>query len=115
MNELISIDHPLTGAKLFISLKDFKTPMTWSQAVESCKELGSGWRLPNIDELEAIFFQLHKKKLGDFKDKWYWSSTQHVDQSQPNAWVFKFDQGISNGYMSKESAQHVRAIFIEQA
>ncbi len=115
MNELIFIDHPLTGAKLFIAIKDFKTPMTWSQAVESCKALGSGWRLPNIDELEAIFLQLHKKKLGDFKDKWYWSSTVHVDQTQPNAWIFKFDQGVSNGYTRIESTQLVRAIFIEQA
>ena len=113
MSELIFIDHPLTGERFYVAIKDFKTPMIWKQAIESCKELGKGWRLPNIDELEAIFLQLHKKKLGDFKDKWYWSSTEHVDQSEPNAWIFKFDQGISNGYMSKESAHYVRAIFIQ--
>jgi len=115
MNELIFIEHPLTGAKFFIAIKDFKTPMTWFQAIESCKALGSGWRLPNIDELEAIFLQLHKKKLGNFKDKWYWSSTPQPDQASPHACIFKFDQGIVNGYTHIDSTQLVRAIFIEQA
>jgi len=113
MKKLTHIEHPLTGASLCVAIKDFKIPMTWPQAVQACKDLGNGWRLPNIDELEAIYHQLHKKKIGDFKNKWYWSSTPHSDQSIPNAWVFKFDQGISNGYTPHDSPQLVRAIFIE--
>jgi hypothetical protein len=36
--------------------------MTWEDAKRACSELGSGWRLPNIDELKAMYLQLYEKK-----------------------------------------------------
>lgn len=47
--------------------------MNWYEAVEVCKILGKGWRLPTIKELTMIYE--HKKSF-KFYNNYYWSSTQ---------------------------------------
>jgi hypothetical protein len=48
---MLTIEHPLTGAKMQVANKDFSDQMTWNKAIDACEKLGSGWRLPTIEEL----------------------------------------------------------------
>lgn len=90
---MLTIEHPLTGEKLQIANRDFANKMTWDQATEACEKLGSGWRLPSVEELEEIYEQLYKKGEGNFldaKDTWYWSGTI-VPGRSAFAFCFRFN------------------------
>jgi len=89
--------------------------LNWDDAMSACQNLGNGWRLPNIDELMAIYEQLHTKGKGNFRtDVWYWSSAEGIAD---NAWYFDFENGkaSSNYYYptygsSKYNTLQVRAV-----
>lgn len=52
--------------------------MNWEEANFACKNLGEGWRLPTISELELI--EKNKDDLnGFFKNSYYWSSTKNLE------------------------------------
>ena len=63
------------GETIEVANKDFTNVMNWWDAIKACKKLGNGWRLPSIDELGAMYEQLHKQDKGNFKNEWYWSSS----------------------------------------
>lgn len=77
--------------------------MTWHEAVEKVKELGDGWRLPTITELQIIWDSEHKDL---FKKEWHWSSSE---SSSYNAWKFDFYYG-DTGYSVKDFEYYVRAV-----
>lgn len=105
-DNMLTIEHPLTGDKLQVANQDFSCTMTWTDAKRACSELGSAWRLPTLVELEAMYKQLHSKGQGNFKDSWYWSSTE---ANAPVAFYFDFDDGnATNG--SKAGTYSVRAV-----
>jgi hypothetical protein len=89
------------STRLMWTKKDNGSDIAWQQAIDYCQNLRlnghSGWRLPTIDELEAIYdpsanvssdgINWHVK--GDLHlTGWHWSSTSK-DASR-GAWVFKF-------------------------
>ena len=47
--------------------------MTWTEAKMACSKLGSGWRLPTLDELKSLCE--NQEKIGGFTDRNYWSSS----------------------------------------
>jgi uncharacterized protein (TIGR02145 family) len=102
----LEIEHPITGAKLVVANQDFSMEMTWLDAQSACEELGNGWRLPSIDELQAIYDQLHEEGQGNFKDKIYWSSTEDDAEYAKNFW---FSSGDPD-YESKDVPNYVRAV-----
>lgn len=109
---MLTIEHPLTGEKLQIANKDFANQMTWSEAMRACENLGSGWRLPTIDELEEMRNQLHKKGEGNFIGEfttYYWSSNE-VEQNRNHAWTFSFFQLLEPDWGYKEAEYYVRAV-----
>lgn len=77
--------------------------MTWDEAVEKVKELGDGWRLPNITELQLIWDSEHKDL---FKKEWYWSSSEIYSYY---AWGFGFGNGDAS-YDGKGITLYVRAV-----
>ena len=90
------IEHPITGEQIQVAESDFPDKMTWDQAMSACAGLGNGWRLPNQEELEAMYLQLHKQGKGNFKEVFYWSSLQGNSGS---AWVVYFFNGdVYDGY-----------------
>ena len=83
------IGTPINIGNLEVAQNDFPEYMTWSQAVKSCKALGSGWRLPTKSELNLLY--KNKDKIGGFGDyQYYWSSTKF---SNDYAWVQSFNHG----------------------
>lgn len=84
-NDLIIV-HPKTGVKMIVDSRD-QRPLTW----EACANIKGEWRMPDIDELEAIYMQLHKMGKGNFKNESYWSGSEF---SSDSAWYYDFDKGM---------------------
>ena len=80
--------------------------MNWDDAMKACEGLGNGWRLPSKEELNAMYEQLHKQGKGNFKNEWYWSSSQN---DSGGAWVVYFDPGNVGNY-GKGLNYQVRAV-----
>jgi len=103
------------GQTIEVAKKDFPNEMNWWDAMAACQNLlpfqGNGWRLPSIEELKAMYEQLHTKGKGNFQNKWYWSS---LEINSENAWYFNFESGEASNYYemygSKYWPYHVRAV-----
>ena len=78
--------------------------MTWAGAKKACADLGGGWRLPAINELNVLY--KNKDEIGGFASSTYWSSTKDDNYSQ---WRQDFDDGNQYGY-SKHPYNYVRAV-----
>jgi len=88
-------------------------------AAQSCQQFNHGgyddWFLPSQAELNMMFINLKKKKLGGFADGWYWSSSQSGGYS---SWAQNFDTGEQSNNDSpmgfaagrKENSHRVRPI-----
>ena len=75
-----AIELPYTNHIVQVAENDFPSRMTWYDAMKGCQNLGNGWRLPSIEELNAMYSQLHKNGKGTFKtgalNSWYWSGEE---------------------------------------
>jgi hypothetical protein len=72
----------------------------WYDAVRRCKEMTvnglTGWRLPDKDELNFMYWNLQKKGLGGFGDFYpYWSSPSKNSKSS-SGWYQRFSNGNQN-------------------
>ncbi len=90
-----------TGNKFKVSIVDCE-PQNWDNANLNATELGQGWRLPKIDELEAIYEQLHKTGKITFPVTTYWSSSEFSDDV---AWYFDFAKGMDGTAIKKLAAR----------
>ena len=82
----------------------------WNSAKQLCDNYNEGgfsdWRLPTKDELQLIYFLLHRRKVGGFANTHYWSSTEEDDN-------YAFRKNFNNGntfYFSKGYDSKVRAV-----
>ena len=80
--------------------EDAPQKMSFTKAVEYCKSLGDGWRLPTIEEC----FMIYKNKLID--ENYYWSSTE---LNASSAWYFNFYFGYASNYLELNT-YYVRAV-----
>ena len=80
--------------------------MTWDEATKKASELGEGWRLPTIDELEKILYP-NKSKIQNLQtQEFYWSGSE---TSPLYAWVLYFEIG-STHESGKNGIYYVRAV-----
>ena len=96
----------LENKKVFgnLEISDDLGCMNWREAVEVCKKLGKGWRLPTKDELNFLYE--NKEEIGGFAFNFYWSSAEYVND---NAWRQNFDFGSQN-HFNKNYFSYVRAV-----
>jgi len=79
--------------------------MSWQEAVDYCKALGKGWRLPTRVEL----IDAYDSKVDGFEtDDYYWSSTTSVFNTE-NAWIVDCYNGYVN-YYYKADNYYVRPV-----
>ena len=83
--------------------RDALPSFEYNEALEYCKRLGDGWRLPELNEQSEM--HEHKEELG-LDDGAYWSSTE---LNSSYAWFYNFLYGISD-YFNKTSTFSVRAV-----
>ena len=102
---LEEIKQPLVLSKqINIEIHPDKKKLTWDEAVEYCKSIGEGWRLPTTQELWYIYEDKNLRK--EFNDAYYWSSTE---KDYYSAWSFHFNYGFANGF-NKANTNYVRAV-----
>jgi hypothetical protein len=81
---------------------------TWGDAKLVCQNLVSNgfndWFLPNKDQLNQLY--INRSVVGDFIDKFYWSSTE---RDASNAWRQFFGDGYQHDY-SKSQGYRARAV-----
>jgi hypothetical protein len=94
------IGTPIKIGRLEISANDFPQKMNWSDADSSCKELGEGWRLPTIEELDIIY--QNKSVIGGFENQFYWSS--NIQTLSIGDITFAFKKSFSNGETTTRDA-----------
>lgn len=78
--------------------------LEWDDAVQACAALGTGWRLPTVDELNMLF--LNKDSIGGFVNSFYWGGTEMIPGSP-------CIQGFINGKQAKDQKIylfHVRPV-----
>lgn len=106
----IDLENPVTGEKysLIIAKNDFPKKMNWSEAKRACSNLGKGWRLPTIKELEVICKTIHKNGKGNFQDDAYWSIDENTVVNSAYYFHFKIEQ--SDYIDKKEGWTNARAV-----
>ena len=85
-----------------------KGTINWYKADEQCRALpGRGWRLPTIEELEAMHKQLYVKGKGNFKSGFYWSSSQ---RSYGPVLTMSFDKDFTSDFYKENDFLQVRPV-----
>ena len=67
------------------------------------------WRLPDKEELNLMYENLHKKGIGGFTNTFYWSSSEH---SAVTAWIqgFYYGHQYYSNKGNKDGGLWVRAV-----
>ena len=102
---MLEITNPINGERLQVAENDFEGQITWQEAIDACKNLENGWRLPTVSELEIMYTVLYCNGSGNFKCSGYWSSEINGDKY---AWYFRYIGGGST-YVSKNRTIYARA------
>jgi hypothetical protein len=106
------IDKPYQLGNLDIAEYDFPNKMNWDEAIKACSDLGNGWRLPMIDELEYI--DSLNNRIVILGPHWSitWASHPADGTMTNSAWLYMFKLG-EQGYASddyKNFQYFVRAV-----
>jgi hypothetical protein len=118
---LLFVSHILTGQVIIgktvkiggytnieVAQYNFPYKMTWDEAKDACKELGSRWRLPTHDELSTMYYESYLvNHIPKFNDGIYWSSSE---VSYTEAWAHSFGLGSGDKIKSKDEKYLVRAV-----
>lgn len=86
--ELDIIGEPIIINDLMIAEYDFPDIMDLDDAVQACKQLGEGWRLPTKQEISIIY--QNRNEISYYPDDYYWSATLH-DNDTDWAWYQYFE------------------------
>ena len=98
------IGTPFRIGSLEVAQYDFPEEIDWHEAMKECTALGTGWRLPTIEELRLIF--KNDDKISNFSGLVYWSSSE---KDNSNAFFFNIC-GESTSYFNKQTINYVRAV-----
>ena len=118
MSYIDNQDGTVTDTSTGLMWQKETTPVkyTWQNALQYCESLEfaghSGWRLPNVRELQSIVdygrFSPSSDPIFGAEFGWYWSSSTSVND--PNdAWVVSFVDGLV-AFDLKDYDDFVRAV-----
>jgi hypothetical protein len=100
----------VNGQRMEVAPASTEFKANWSDAIARCNALKvngiGGWHLPTMEELDAMYQQLHEQGLGGFSDTDYWSSSEYYSW---DAWVRGLTSGRS-GSNYKDVENSVRAV-----
>jgi len=102
--------YEANGHGLIVATSDLGK-QDWASAIKVCDELElngySDWRLPNREELNALYTNLKLKNLGGLENASYWSSTEF---NTYYAYRQNFETGKTDRHGNKGKEQFVRAV-----
>lgn len=94
------------GIKIQITQNDFTDQLNWSTAKLKCEEIGEGWRLPSISELEEIF---ENKEQYNFANYGYWTYWSIEELNEEESLSFSGVEGNITTHL-KTTNNYVRAV-----
>ena len=100
------IGKPYRIGNLEIAQFDFAKSMYNNQAINACRGLGGGWRLPTKSEMNILYRNKSKIKIGGFSYDFYWGDNE--DKDYPS-----MSQNFSNGEQQvvyEDDRMRVRAV-----
>ena len=100
------IGKPYRIGNLEIAQFDFAKSMFNNQAINACRGLGAGWRLPTKREMYILYRNKSKIKIGGFSYDFYWGDNE--DKDYPS-----MSQNFSNGEQQvvyEDDRMRVRAV-----
>lgn len=110
---MLEIVNPANGEKIQIADSDLVNHLNWQMAVNECKKLGNGWRLPTIDEIKLIpYNEMAKNDSLRVLHNSYWTSSETEINDfnvSPNALKFNFGRKMQFN-ASKDQLHLVRPI-----
>ena len=87
--------------------------MSWESGKKACNSLVlSGyddWRLPSIEELAIIYYEIFEKKVVNFSTGYYWSRAENKGITSL-AWCFDFTTGSEYNNHSKKNTKYIIAV-----
>ena len=106
---MLEVVNPANGEKIQIADSDLVNHLNWQMAVNECKNLGNGWRLPTIDEIKLIpYNEMGKNVL--YNSYWTGSETEKNEFNvSPNALKYNFGREMQFN-ASKDQLHLVRPI-----
>lgn len=114
LSEQYVADHPLLinlsedlNEQLEIYPLDYEGIFDWQEAEDECQNLGQGWRLPTLTEMQLIYEQLFEKDLGGFQEKEYWCSNE---ENGNEALYFAFHSSGGHSSFSKIEKLKIRPV-----
>ncbi|HNC03670.1 MAG TPA: DUF1566 domain-containing protein [Agitococcus sp.] len=90
------------------------TTYNWTNALQTAANMGNGWRVPNIKELDSLVEQacynasINETYFPNTASNWYWSSSPVAHYSNA-AWIVSFSNGYAD-YGSKYANLYVRLV-----
>ena len=93
---------------LEVMTEDLEGSMKWDEALRVCADLGDGWRLPTIEELNTLY--QNKDEIGGFTVNDYWSSTEYNMYNRNDAWRQNFFNGLQYNSNVLNGTFSVRAV-----
>ena len=78
-----------------IEIGDEGELMIWHDAMKFCQNKKNGWRLPTLEELKAMYEDVHRQGKGNFKNEWYLSCTE---DEVGVGWFYNFKYGFANNF-----------------
>jgi hypothetical protein len=95
-----------SGITIQIAENDFDTQYDWTTAILMCQEIGEGWRLPTIYEIEQIF---ENAEIFDFANYGFWAYWTNDEINTEQAYGFS---GVEGNIVQefKDESFYVRAV-----
>ena len=96
------------GNRIQIAQNDFANQCNWLEAKLRCEEIGEGWRLPTISELEEIFERKENFEFANYGYGAYWS-IEEINENQSLAFSGVDVEGTTITEL-KEAEFYIRAV-----
>ena len=96
---------------LEVAQNDFPKLMNWYEAKKACANLGDGWRLPKINELNILYNNKIKiSGFGNNVESFYWSATEGNKDGIELAYYQSFGDGFQKFHGKEYGSFYVRAV-----
>lgn len=77
------------GANFIMATDDAPNPLPWQEAIEYCKSMGDGWRLPTHNEamlMNCMYPALSESEKFSGSAEFYWTATEYSQKRETEAW-----------------------------